>query len=451
MHPRARYLFLGLVMIVTAYTQWHELPTTASLFGETSTSIDISSRSKSKDYATDKIQTPETPVKTVHVLYGLSGNATGFFQEFQVSLKSVLLNCPHKANMEIHIMADERAYNMLYDTTFNETGIDDIPWYRNITIIPHNVQPFLRQWKKDIRQNTGQARVADAVHTIGTFFRLFAHEILKDFPDNNFIFYLDTDVTIMANLNEIFEIAANATAIETAKMPSSAETRIPAWYDSGPGTTEISRQEQPVNHFYSPTTNISSFTPTVIMTEECAGVMLVNPSKLNRLWKDFVPQVGYKDAKYAPNDQDIVMDVREKFPGVIEYLPLRWSLTVTVDWRGNTAEAAFKKRPELGLVHYNGGGKLQTSAYEGHTFLTQPERAKSWGIPGNYYNHLPWSWVHFMGKSHGVPNPWTKIRVSERQQSTTKRENLAERRVTTNSTKNVVLTESKNRSKLTRQ
>ena len=42
----------------------------------------------------------------LHVAFGLSGNHPGFLAEFQVALKSVLLNSPLERDLFVHILAD---------------------------------------------------------------------------------------------------------------------------------------------------------------------------------------------------------------------------------------------------------------------------------------------------------------------------------------------------------
>ena len=52
-------------------------------------------------------------VQVVHVTFGLSGNHSGFLAEFEVALKSVLLNAPLELSLHIHILADEDAFASL--------------------------------------------------------------------------------------------------------------------------------------------------------------------------------------------------------------------------------------------------------------------------------------------------------------------------------------------------
>ena len=60
----------------------------------------------------------------VHILYCLSGNASGFLSEFSVSLKSVLLNAPLDSNMTVHIISDRDAHEGIGPILFNATKLN---------------------------------------------------------------------------------------------------------------------------------------------------------------------------------------------------------------------------------------------------------------------------------------------------------------------------------------
>ena len=131
----------------------------------------------------------------VHVLYGLSGNHSDFLGEFLVSFKSILLNAPLASDMTVHIMADQDAYNAL-DSTLDTTGIHSWRTRNQITIQTYNVESYTKCWEAFIESKLKRsARDAARVHTMGTFYRLFAHDVLHV----DHVVYMDTDVAIMAN------------------------------------------------------------------------------------------------------------------------------------------------------------------------------------------------------------------------------------------------------------
>jgi len=68
--------------------------------------------------------------ETVNVLLALSGNHTGFLGEFQVALKSILLNAPIDASMTVHIIGDNDAYQAL-----GNIFIESTQFFHNLTSI----------------------------------------------------------------------------------------------------------------------------------------------------------------------------------------------------------------------------------------------------------------------------------------------------------------------------
>ena len=140
----------------------------------------------------------------VHVLYGLSGNAAGFLEEFKVSLKSVLLNSPFHFDLTIHIMADDTAFDALQDV-FSSTGISNWTTLNPTRIQTYNVESHIPEWRAFIEEKMRfGAETVTRVHTIGTFFRLFAHKVVDIRNVGHFV-YLDTDVAIMASLDGLWQ------------------------------------------------------------------------------------------------------------------------------------------------------------------------------------------------------------------------------------------------------
>lgn len=167
---------------------------------------------------------PASSMAVVHVLFGLSGNAPGFLAEFEVALKSVVLNAPLDRALTISIMADQQAYQAL-PTIFARTGLliqagnatntttttttpATLPWRtRNpITIQTYDVTSYLSDWKQRIDTVFNFTGSPYGIHTIGCFFRLFAHHVLvpqQQHADNTataavqHVLYLDTDVVLV--------------------------------------------------------------------------------------------------------------------------------------------------------------------------------------------------------------------------------------------------------------
>jgi len=347
----------------------------------------------------------------VHVLFGLSGNHDGFFAEFEVALRSVMLNAPHHSPLEIHIMADEEAHMKLnQDTlprvflqesqTLSDNATQEVTtanvsmiidgnttstatqtttrtitttshnWHTNVTIITYNCQSYMPQWKETISLTTGKDLAT--YHTIGTYFRHFAHDVLPAHVHT--VFYIDTDVVILANLAQLFDEAP----------PDEEE-----WYFK--------------------------------WSLDCAGVMLIHVRHLPLFWERCrqVKPTGIFKRK-GNNDQDMVIIIRDIFDPnntqLVQPLSQAWDLHVTGHWRGNKKrEQLLRHRPEVGLVHYNGGGSNKGSYWDTSPHVKDEFAKDGWGIPARFYSVLPWSWAFFMGQSFypGSESANNRIRISD--------------------------------------
>jgi hypothetical protein len=159
----------------------------------------------------------------VHVLFCLSGNHSGFLSEFEVSLKSVLMNAPLERNLTVHIMADALAYEAL-DDVFARAELELWQSRTQVSIESYNVEQHIPAWHKrveDLFASTGFQRQPShafgvGLHTIGTWFRLFCHDVLKVSNSNDksiddnaveHVLYIDPDVVIMANLEDVWRHA----------------------------------------------------------------------------------------------------------------------------------------------------------------------------------------------------------------------------------------------------
>ena len=89
----------------------------------------------------------------VHVLYALSGNSSGFLAEFEVSMKSALMNSPIDLDMAIHIMADEEAYQALPEV-LNRTEIATWKTRNQISVVVYNIQSKLKAWARVMKTKT---------------------------------------------------------------------------------------------------------------------------------------------------------------------------------------------------------------------------------------------------------------------------------------------------------
>ena len=78
---------------------------------------------------------PPSSTSGIHLLYGLAGNLTGFLDEFEVSLKSVLLNSPLDYNLTIHLIVDEVAHAAASHRILHQAQLEGSVWRNAITIL----------------------------------------------------------------------------------------------------------------------------------------------------------------------------------------------------------------------------------------------------------------------------------------------------------------------------
>lgn len=296
----------------------------------------------------------------VNVLYGLSGNHAGFLEEFSVSLKSVLLNAPLDTDINIYIMADEDAYQAL-PKLFQKCQLETWETRHQVTIHTMNVKPWLETWqnrmvefyraKYDRNYSVWQS---NRKHTVGAFFRLFANDVLPEGVEN--VVYIDSDVVVLANLQEIW----------------------------------------------------NQIDPNVVFqwgVTQCSGFMLLCVPKLPTVW-ELAAQSPFaqisKEQRLGANDQVIFVAVNQSFPSSVGVLPPAWDVSVANEmWRYR--HRLLTQRPQVGMLHFNGGGFHKQSAFVSHPFLSGPDvHQDTWGM-ANYYAHLSWTWARYWAASHIQP------------------------------------------------
>jgi hypothetical protein len=291
----------------------------------------------------------------MHVLFAMSGNHPGFLSEFEVALKSVLMNAPLQSRLGIHVMADQQAYDALeeiFDRTEVRTWRARVP----ITIHTYNVEPKLKEWQARIHKGMHQYGIGTTTggHTIGTFFRLFANDIVPD--DVKHALYMDTDAILMANIEEV-------------------------WRHLNPDS---------LFHWGA---------------SMCAGFVLLSLDKLDLIW-DLVEMLDLKAISRAirqnPNDQLIFRALNVTYPQNVTILPSEWDVSLADGaWRykkGHFKKTIVQKRPEMGMMHFNGARASKDAYFETHGFLTDKNLEKTWGI-AHYWVRVPWTWARFMAKS----------------------------------------------------
>jgi hypothetical protein len=222
-----------------------------------------------------------------------------------------------------------------------------------ITIQTYNVEPHVPKWKANLSELAAQN--VDMKHTIGTWFRLFAHNVLRTDVVQRAI-YMDTDAVVMSNVEELWDHV---------------------------------RYDDPNNRnlFF-------------LGESECAGFMVFNIEKLPQLWDEVSKldlQAISKQLDHPVNDQLVVRAVYLSYPDLVGVLPQEWDINIA-DGAWRLKSKFVYERPRVGMIHFNGGGGSKDAYYESHDFVKAPELRKTYGI-ADYYSRMPWPWAKHIVES----------------------------------------------------
>jgi len=375
---------------------------------------------------------PTAPSSTspVHVLFGLAGNHDGFIREFEVALKSVLMNAPVDVDVDdvdelavepqltIHVMADADAYEAVSrvfaasqldgDDDDDAGGSRERSWRCRvpIEIRTYDVESRIPAWSERRRTYLERAGIhPDKLwqsdrHTIGAWFRLFAHEVLPASIHN--VLYLDTDVVVYSNLQELWRnVAAAASESTSPPRPSimSSSSSVTESKSSSTATTTTTTTTKVTK----PTAKEDAEDPLFYVGEtECSCFVVLNMRKTERIWES-AAEVDLdrfsRDNRYYVGDQLLFRAVAAHSAREMRWLPDPWDFTIAGKmWRYKRTKKLLKKRPEVGMMHFNGGGKSKDAYFVEHNFLRKPQLDGTFGL-AKYYVHLPWSWVRLALRS----------------------------------------------------
>ena len=346
--------------------------------------INYVSNSTVEDASFAKTNHQHRRLSTIHLAFGLSGNHPGFLSEFEVALKSVLLHAPLDRDMHVHIVADRDAYQSL-GVIFNRTGLSTWKTRNSIEVHAYDITPELPQLKRLINDTFAPMfddpkfdvlQHSTSVHTIGCFFRLFANRVIPTTVKH--LAYMDTDVVIMANLEELWR---------------QVEATPDALFHWGRGM--------------------------------CSGFMVLNVPRAEEIWtlSQASPMKNISDAyRQNVNDPLVLMSVNVTYPDEVAILEDGWDMTLTSRWQ-RKHQPYDKKYPNVGMLHYNGGQSVPDAYFSYNldtNFMTVfPE---SWGN-GNYSATMPWTWARYQATSMIVPGSkghmmnitfWGKDRIKSR-------------------------------------
>ena len=338
----------------------------------------------------------------VHVLYGLSGNQSGFLKEFEISLKSVLLNAPIDHDLTIHVIADELASQELPNIFVNTTQIDTWHTRNKITIQVYTILPTkLKVWERTINEkydtqtardsssddNDNNAHHAWGKHTIGCYFRLFIHDVLqeslllssssrnsnkKNKNDGNEVAVVDRNLTIQDGANDINHIIY--LDVDVIMMSNLDDI----WYHRNPDTVFQWGEKQ------------------------SSGFIILNTHKLQHLWDSINSTTVDMYSKVwntheRPGDQLLLRVYNVTYPQNVGRIPKEYDVPLAHNlWKANSLR---KYRSDgVGNLHFSGSPNPKQSVYETHEIFKNPKHQSGWGL-ANYYIHLPWSYAKFIASS----------------------------------------------------
>lgn len=290
---------------------------------------------------------------TVTVVFGLSGNHPGFLSEFEVALKSLLLNAPIHSSLDVHIMADQLAYESLTQV-FQKTQVATWITISPITITTHNVQPLTPLWSTRIEKAMHQFTldIPNAFPPIGAYFRLFANEVVSS--NASHALYMDTDVVVMANLDAVW--------------------------------THVNRDPEALFHWGK---------------TMCSGFLILKldalPEILNMTeYIDFHALRG--KVQTTPNDQIIFQAITAIHPERVAILPPEWDVSVAQWELRQIRDQIAEKMPAIGMMHFNQGATTKEAFYNSHLLLKEERYRATYGL-AHYYVNIPWSWARFTAES----------------------------------------------------
>jgi len=192
---------------------------------------------------------------------------------------------------------------------------------------------------------------ATGVHTLGAFYRLFVDRYVSATAKH--VLYIDTDVVIMVNLQKLWQLV---------------ESHPDALFHWGKLMT-------------------SGF---VVMNVQRMKEILTLAKRSN-----FTNAAGFGDL----DDQPIFQTVNISYPNEVNSLPDGWDMTVTGKIR-KTHRPYDKKYPNVGMLHFNGGGRSKEAYFGGEKGTVHPfmNDMNTWGN-GRYYATLPWEWARYHAES----------------------------------------------------
>jgi hypothetical protein len=316
--------------------------------------------------------------RTVHVLYGLSAGPT-VMSEFEVSLKSVLVNAPVYSDLEIHVIVDSEAHRDAQQL-FHRLQLDESAWRNQVSIFLYPVSDGAKaeQLRRALEAIPFDDAGKDPNASSGTFFRLFAHEILP--PTVESVAYFDNDLVVITHLDEINALRDDRYL-----------------FQAGTATGDL-----------------------------CAGMMILNLRRFTEFW-DYLPKSRLPESLKGVIQDQIMLDIVKRLVnnelrlGLVKDLPPEWHVHLAHGFR-RQAHTLRRTHQHFGFLHFNGMRAMEDEWFKGGVWqyclegecrnneTLQEEFRQTWMLAEPYV-HMPWSMAKYLGKG---PGPGNKILIETR-------------------------------------
>lgn len=325
-------------------------------------------------------------MRTLHVVQCLSGNATAFIDEWEVNLKSILMNAPLDAHMHIHTIADGKAAAAV-NKKLEIAQLNSTRWRNKLSMTITNVESQIKDWmqllefvlKPENATSWFNKRIG-----IGGYFRLLAHDVILNYTspldnaDLRMAVYMDSDVVVLAGLNhlisELDEIVAERGKDENG------DPNYPLW-----------------------------------TWKDNSGFMAMDLVNFERIWtlaKSLKREIK-EDPYNKKSDQFILGKIQQKYTSEVGLMPDNWSVHIGHGYRKYPQSLFDTNKVDAGILHFTGrfdsyftleGIKkfCRTMRNIGcHQSDLSPggdmdKMDRTWGR-ADHYVKLTWDWVKYQG------------------------------------------------------
>ena len=346
----------------------------------------ISSKSASDDitkWGTESTDISSPKLRTLHVIQCLAGNATGFINEWEVNLKSILVYAPLDAHMHIHIIADEKAAAAI-NNRLDVAELHTATWRNKLYLTITNVESRMDNWLNILKvflQSHFDTRIG-----IGGYFRLFAHEIIlkyisrSDWNDLRTAVYMDTDVVVISGLNSLIE--GMDKVVDNRGRNDNGGFNYPLWTWGGN-----------------------------------SGFMTLNLIHFDQFWtllrlaiaRD--AEVGVLNGRWI-SDQSLLQLVETYFNHEVGVIPEQWNIHIGHGYQ-KSPQLLYDRKVDAGILHFTGidtGDSYFSDegiikfchcgkGCQGDAENDRDKIDRSWGR-ADHYVKLPWHWVKYQGGAY---------------------------------------------------